>query len=167
MTMMLVLGMFVFERRTLPFQTLKRSSSYSYAKNSRVGIRDSYQFVGEGEESITVGGTLYPELTGGTLSCAMLRQMAGLGYPWPLLDGSGMIYGLYVITNVEENGSEYFPDGTPRKIDFTLKLERFDASLLSLPDDLSDQAKKMWTQATEAATGIKNTFSNSLSKVGF
>jgi phage protein U len=160
MTMMLVLGMFVFERRTLPFQTLKRSSSYNYAKNSRVGIRDSYQFVGEGDESITVSGTLYPELTGGTLSCAMLRQMAGLGYPWPLLDGSGIIYGLYVISSVEENGSEYLPDGTPKKIDFTLKLERFDASLLSLPNDLSDQAKKMWNQANEAAAGVKSAISS-------
>ena len=34
-----------------------------------------------------------------------------------LLDGTGMIYGMYVISRVSETGSIFFADGTPRKID--------------------------------------------------
>ena len=36
-----------------------------------------------------------------------LRLMAEEGRAWPLLDGTGMIYGMYVISRVSETG-EYF-----------------------------------------------------------
>ena len=66
--MMLALGMFVFMRQTLPHQTLQRDAEYRWPSNSRVGKRDSFQFLGPGEEKITLAGTLYPELTGGKLT---------------------------------------------------------------------------------------------------
>jgi hypothetical protein len=35
--MMLALGMFVFERRTLPYQSMQHSKDYRWASNDRVG----------------------------------------------------------------------------------------------------------------------------------
>ncbi len=69
-----------------------------------------------------ITGDLFPELTGGVLSLAAVRLMAEQGKQWPLIDGTGMIYGWYVISNVKENGSEFYSDGSPRKINFTLQL---------------------------------------------
>ncbi|HEI2696923.1 TPA: phage tail protein, partial [Escherichia coli] len=115
--MMLALGMFVFMRQTLPHQTMQRESDYRWPSNSRIGKRDAYQFLGVGEENITLAGVLYPELTGGKLTMTTLRLMAEEGRAWPLLDGTGMIYGMYVINKVSETGSIFFADGTPRKID--------------------------------------------------
>lgn len=63
--MMLALGMFVFMRQTLPHQTMQRESDYRWPSNSRIGKRDAYQFLGVGEENITLAGVVYPELTGG------------------------------------------------------------------------------------------------------
>ena len=120
--MMLALGMFVFMRQTLPHQTMQRESDYRWPSNSRIGKRDAYQFLGVGEENMTLAGVLYPELTGGKLTMTTLRLMAEEGRAWPLLDGTGMIYGMYVISRVSETGSIFFADGTPRKIDFTLSL---------------------------------------------
>ncbi len=122
--MMLALGMFVFMRQTLPHQTMQRESDYRWPSNSRIGKRDAFQFLGVGEENITLAGVLYPELTGGKLTMTTLRLMAEEGRAWPLLDGTGMIYGMYVISRVNETGSIFFADGTPRKIDFTLSLRR-------------------------------------------
>lgn len=150
--MMLALGMFVFQRRTLPFQSLNRTSDYSWAKNSRVGKRANYQFLGAGDDTVTVGGTLYPEITGGSISCSLLRVMADQGRSWPLIDGNGMIYGMYVISSVMENGSEFFPDGTPRKIEFTLKLTRVDESLIAMFGDLAQQAQQLRNNAMTAMT---------------
>ncbi len=48
--MMLALGMFVFMRQTLPHQTMQRDAEYRWPSNSRVGKRDSFQFLGPGEE---------------------------------------------------------------------------------------------------------------------
>lgn len=34
-----------------------------------------------------------------------IRLMADQGRAWPLLDGTGTIYGMYVINNISETGS--------------------------------------------------------------
>lgn len=51
--MMLALGMFVFMRQTLPHQMMQRDAEYLWPSNSRVGKRDSFQYLGPGEERIT------------------------------------------------------------------------------------------------------------------
>lgn len=151
--MMLALGMFVFMRQTLPHQTLQRDAEYRWPSNSRVGKRDSFQFLGPGEEKITAG-TLYPELTGGKLTMTAIRLMADQGRAWPLLDGTGTIYGMYVINNISETGSLFFADGTPRKIDFTLTLTRVDESLAALYGDIGEQAKSLIGKAGNMASSV-------------
>lgn len=152
--MMLALGMFVFMRQTLPHQTLQRDAEYRWPSNSRVGKRDSFQFLGPGEEKITLAGTLYPELTGGKLTMTAIRLMADQGRAWPLLDGTGTIYGMYVINNISETGSLFFSDGTPRKIDFTLTLTRVDESLAALYGDIGEQAKSLNGKAGNMASSV-------------
>ncbi len=152
--MMLALGMFVFMRQTLPYQTMQRDADYRWPPNSRVGKRDAFQFLGVGEEKITLSGMLYPELTGGKLTMTTVRLMAEEGRAWPLLDGTGTIYGMYVINNVSESGSVFFPDGTPRKIDFTLSLTRVDESLAALYGDIGKQAESLIGKAGSMATKL-------------
>lgn len=149
--MMLALGMFVFMRQTLPYQTLQRDAEYRWPSNSRVGKRDAFQFLGVGEEKITLAGMLYPELTGGRMTMTTIRLMAEEGRAWPLLDGTGMIYGMYVINSVSDTGSDFFSDGTARKIDFTLTLTRVDPSLAALYGDIGKQAETLIGKAGDMA----------------
>lgn len=155
--MMLALGFFVFMRQTLPFQGMQRDAEYRWPSNSRVGKRDAFQFLGVGEEKITVSGTLYPEITGGRLTLASLRLMAEEGKAWPLIAGTGLIYGMYVINSINETGAEFFSDGSPRKIDFTLTLTRVDETLIAVYGDLSQQAETLAGQAKDAATRLIST----------
>ncbi|SFU19253.1 hypothetical protein SAMN05192562_11064 [Kosakonia arachidis] len=147
--MMLALGLFVFMRQTLPFQNLSRTSTFTWSSNARVGKRAAYQYIGPGEDTLEITGALYPELTGGVLSLAALRLMAEQGGKWPLIDGTGMIYGVYVISGVKENGSEFYSDGSPRKISFTLNLTRVDESLLSIAEDMYTKGSKLLNDATK------------------
>lgn len=147
--MMLALGLFVFMRQTLPFQNMDRTSAFNWKDNARVGKRAAFQYIGPGEDTINIAGALYPELTGGVLSLAAVRLMAEQGRSWPLIDGTGMIYGMYVISSVTENGSEYYSDGSPRKINFTLKLTRVDESLEALAGDLRAQGEQLFRDATK------------------
>lgn len=124
--MMMALGLFVFATQTLPYQQLQRQTSWRHPSNSRLGLRPARQFMGPGDDSITLSGTLYPELTGGRVSLAMVRAMAETGMAWPLIEGSGAFYGLWVIESTDETGSVFFADGSARKIDFSLKLARVD-----------------------------------------
>lgn len=151
---MLTLGMFVFMRQTLPYQSLQRSVDYRWPSNSRVGKRDAFQFLGPGEDKITLSGDLYPEMTGGRLSMLALSTMADEGRAWPLISGTGTIYGMFVITNVSETGTVFFADGTPRKISFTLSLTRVDDSLAALYGDIGKQAESLLGKAGDVLSMV-------------
>ena len=152
--MMLALGMFVFERRTLPYQSMQHSKDYRWVSNDRVGKPPAYQFLGEGETSIQLAGTLYPAITGGRISLRAVELMADEGRAWPLIDGTGMIHGMYVIDKVTRTDSELFSDGAARKIEFSLSLKRVDDSLAAIYGDLKTQADNLVTSAGNWIGGL-------------
>lgn len=120
------LGMFVFGIPTLAFDELVRKASYRHVTSARVGVRDATQFTGPGEETITIAGTVYTEIADGEASLSDLHSMACTGDPWPLLDGTGRIYGAFVITAVDERRRRLHADGSARAIDFGIDLLRVD-----------------------------------------
>jgi len=122
--MMMALGNFIFSMPTLVYQQLERSSSWRHANTERIGARAASQFLGPGEESITLGGVLAPELACDPAELGTLRELADEGAPLALVSGSGTVFGAYVITSLSETGSLFFSDGTPRRIEFDLKLRR-------------------------------------------
>lgn len=130
--MMLALGMFVFSLSTAAYQELQRQTEWRHASNSRVGMAPARQFVGRGEDSITLPGVILPELAGSTLSLDAVRLMANTGKAWPLVEGSGRIYGLWVVESLTETKTLFFRDGTPRKIEFSISLKRIDDDLIDL-----------------------------------
>ena len=141
-------------RQTLPLQGRQRDGEYRWRSNSSIGKRGALQFLGGGEEKITLSGERYPEITGGKLTLTAVRLMAEEGRAWPLLSGNGMIYGMYVINSVSETGVEFFTDGSPRKITFNLALTRVDESLAAIYGDLNKQAGELAGKASDAATKI-------------
>ena len=145
--MMLTLGLFVFQLQTVPYQSLQRDVDYRWPVNNRVGLRPLPQFLGVNEEKITLSGVLMPEITGGKLSLLALNLMADEGKAWPLLEGSGTIYGMFVVNSVSETHTEFFSNGAPRKIEFTLTLTRVDESLASMFGDMKAQADGLLNQA--------------------
>lgn len=135
--MMMVLGLFVFMRKTAPYQNVEQQIGWRHPSNSRVGLRPATQFLGQDDETITLSGTLLPAFTGGTLSLEALRLMADTGMAWPLIEGTGFIYGMFVITSLSKTRTVFFNDGAARHIEFTLSLKRVDDNLRHLMGDLS------------------------------
>jgi len=130
--MMLALGMFVFSLSTAAYQELQRQTEWRHASNSRVGAVPARQFVGGGDDTITLPGIILPELAGSALSLDALRLMANTGKAWPMVEGSGRIYGLWIIERLSETKTLFFRDGTPRRIEFTLSLKRIDDDRIDL-----------------------------------
>jgi len=145
--MMLILGLFVFRLQTLPYQTLQRNVDYRWPSNSRIGLRPTLQFLGVSEEKITLSGVLMPEITGGKVSLQLLDAMAAEGRAWPMLEGTGTIYGMFVVNSVSETRTEFFSDGSARRIEFSLTLTRVDESLTAMYGDLRTQAEGLLGQA--------------------
>ncbi|WP_047230267.1 phage tail protein [Pseudomonas brassicacearum] len=130
--MMLALGMFVFSLSTAAYQELQRQTEWRHASNNRVGAAPARQFIGRGDDTITLPGIILPELAGSALSLDALRLMANTGKAWPMVEGSGQIYGLWIIESLSETKTLFFRDGTPRRIEFTLSLKRIDDDRIDL-----------------------------------
>jgi phage protein U len=130
--MMLALGMFVFSLRTAAYQEMQRQTDWRHPASERIGAPPARQFLGRGEDAITLPGLILPELAGSELSLAALRVMADTGKAWPMIEGSGRIYGLWVIDGLSETRTLFFKDGTPRRIEFSLSLKRTDDSQIEL-----------------------------------
>lgn len=116
------LGLFVFSLSTASYQELQRVTNWRHPSNSRVGDSPAYQFVGKGEDVITLKGTIYHELTGQLSTLDVVRQMADTGKAYTLIEGTGKIYGVVNINDLDETKTYFFKDGAARKTDFTIKL---------------------------------------------
>ncbi|MFY2089918.1 phage tail protein [Achromobacter xylosoxidans] len=135
--MMMALGMFIFGLPTAAYQTLKRQTEWRHPSNSRMGAGPAYQFVGKGEDTITLSGTIIPQLFGTTGAIRLLRRMGDAGKAYVMVDGIGTVYGAFIITGLDEEGSMFVVNGLPQKTDFTLTLKCVDDSQArSLLDDL-------------------------------
>ena len=124
--MLMSLGLFVFERATMLPDELQRSTSWNHASSDRVGARPAYQFLGPGEETITIPGKLVPELGGRLGAIDTLREMAATGEDHQLVEGTGLVFGSFRITQLDDTRRSLIDNGAPRIVDFTLSLVRTD-----------------------------------------
>ncbi len=152
--MMMVLGLFVFALKTIPYQELQLQRQWRHASNGRVNARPVLQFVGPDTDTIMLNGTLMPAITGGNLSMLTLEQMAETGKAWPLIEGSGTIYGMFVIESISQTKRELFSDGAAQQIEFTITLKRVDESLNNMLGDLSGQLTQLKDSAISMAGGL-------------
>ncbi|WP_224798190.1 phage tail protein [Idiomarina abyssalis] len=123
---MMALGFFVFGLKTASPDSVDEQINWRHASQNRVGSNPAYQFVGQGPQTAKLPGVLYPELTGGSEQLNELRKMADTGKAWPWVDGAGELKGYYFITDIEKKSTSFFPDGTARKIEFSVSLTRAD-----------------------------------------
>jgi phage protein U len=124
--MMAALGMFVFELGSLPYLELQRRTEARFAANPRIGARDAVQYVGPGDEEINLSGVAYAELMDGKASLDTLREMQAEGEAYPFVDGNGECFGSFVITNLDERHSTFWPNGVARAIEFGIVLKAVD-----------------------------------------
>ena len=152
--MMMIYGMFVFQLSTLPHQQVEQSKRWRHVSNERVNRSSSWQYIGSGEDHITMSGVLCPEITGGEVSLTALNTLAYTGLPWPLIDGVGQIYGMYVITEIRITRQELDRYGMARKIEFTVSFQRCN-------EDLRERLPS--GSVGDLMAGLKNSASSALS----
>ncbi|WP_251978574.1 phage tail protein [Salinicola avicenniae] len=145
--MMMVYGMFVFSLGTAAYQDFKRQTQWRQSSLSRIGKRPAVQFLGPGSDTITLSGELYPEFTGGQSNLDQLRAMGEQGAAWPLIEGTGRMFGLYTIDSMEEGSDRHFRDGAAAHITFSLSLTRVDDDRRDLLGAISDTALRAVTGA--------------------
>ena len=124
--MMMSIGQFVFSLSTLAYQDFQRQQEWKHPATPRVGARDAHQYVGEGDDTITFSGWIAPGFNGDITSLDDLRDLADEGRANVLVEGTGRIFGEFVITHLSEGRTLFFEDGFPRRVEFSLSLKRVD-----------------------------------------
>lgn len=123
---LLSLGLFVFGMDTMAYDELVRRITWRHAETDRFRARPASQFVGPGEDAITLTGLLVPELAGSYSAIETLIGMGDTGDNFPLLDGLGRVLGNFRIDHFEETHHAVMAGGIPRGKSFTIDLARVD-----------------------------------------
>ncbi|RJF82341.1 phage tail protein [Azospirillum cavernae] len=119
------LGDFRFEIGTAAYQKLQRTQGFRWEKQDRIGRAPALQFTGPDLIAVELEGTIYTAFKGGLGQVLKMRELAAKGEPQDLVDGTGKVWGPYVILDVAETQSVFLADGRPRRIDFTVKLQEY------------------------------------------
>ncbi len=118
------LGLFIFDLASLPFNEVGRRRDWRHARSERVGVRDAFQFTGPGQDRVSLQGAIVPGVAGSFASIETLVQMAETGDVHQFADGTGRIWGGFVIQSLDTRGRYITVDGVPRMIDFAIEIER-------------------------------------------
>lgn len=120
---MLQVGPVAFRISGPHYDALKHAARYSWPSQGRFGRRDALQFTGEGEETIEVSGTIYPDYFGGFSALATLRSIARR--PQMVVSGAGDVMGRWAIEEVANEQTYQDRFGRPAKVTFTARLKRY------------------------------------------
>lgn len=122
--MLAALGLFVFDMRTAPLTDRNRSTDWRHHRPDVIGNRAPSTYVGPGADVMTLQGVIAHDIAGTELSMDVLRKMGDTGEPYILVYGTGQVVGMFEIDSITETASAFFPNGKPRRIEFTITLTR-------------------------------------------
>jgi phage protein U len=122
---MMALGEYRFSVSTAAYNDFRRNTAWRWASQQRLGRLPAKQYLGPGEDTIEMGGTIYPHYNGGLKQIDSMRDEAGKGEPLLLVDGLGNVWGKWCILSIEETRSRHLNNGAPLKQDFRLRLENY------------------------------------------
>ena len=116
------LGILTFGLETAAYQELVRSASYVWSEQSKTGTINTYQYLGEENQTLSLNGVILPHFRGGFGIMDSFRDEASKGEPMLLVSGLGDVLGYWVIKKIEETQTFFLSNGCPRKIKFNLEL---------------------------------------------
>lgn len=119
------LGDFVFSIDDLLFNQIRERRTWRHPSAERVGVPLAYQYVGVGENTLSIGGLLVPGQIGRQGAVNELSVMASTGQPHVLIDGLGYVYGAYLITAIDTTKAAFIVGGVSLKVDWSMDLVRF------------------------------------------
>ena len=126
---MLQLGAYQFGVSSAAYQGLQRADNWEWPEQSRIGQAPALQYVGAGVSSVTLDGVIFPEWRGGFGQLDKMRAEAQKARPLVLVDGRGRALGMWVIEAVEEKQSTFAAGGVARRVEFSVRLKRYSASV--------------------------------------
>lgn len=119
---MYTLGSLVFGVPSLSAAEAVRVARYRWSAKDVVGGSPEFQWLGPGEDKLTLSGASLVAAAGTDDAVAALRNAASAGEALPLADGGGRVLGKWALQSVEERRRGIRADGIPAHIEWRLEL---------------------------------------------
>lgn len=118
---LMTLGTIRFSVSEGSYRNLSRDLEMRVARMDRASRQAARQVLGE-DETIEIEGVCYPGQRHAADRVESFRALARTRKAAMLTDGTGAVWGMYVIERVSERGSEFLSNGVAQRQDFRISL---------------------------------------------
>lgn len=116
---------YYFNLDTAAFDELSRKTGFRWAGQERLTRDIAQQAVGQGEDTLSIKGAIFPGFKGGLKQLDTLRSIGRRLQPVSLTTGYGNVLGTWCLTSVSEDQSALLAGGIPRKQAFSLEFVKY------------------------------------------
>jgi phage protein U len=109
--MLYSIGSLTLDTRPFSVDEMQRSASADFATKPLIGTMQGREFMGEGEDKITLSGQILPFKIGGLTELEMAHSFRISGQKLPVLRGDGKRMGWFVIESISETHQDLMRDG--------------------------------------------------------
>eukprot|EP00903_Cladosiphon_okamuranus_P001614 g1612.t1 len=111
---------------TFPFSvnSVSRTSSADIATKPLLNGMKGAEFMGEGDDKLTMQGQLLPFKIGGLIELEALREHQKQGTPLPVMRGDGVRLGTFMITSLRERHRELLRSGVGAVVQVSISLKK-------------------------------------------
>lgn len=124
--MLMQLGPVSFKVAPVNIDSYDHGHEATFAEKPVIGARMPFEYVGEGRESWTIKGRLFPKRFGGQSGLQALMAARASGQPQYLMRGDGALMGWVVILSVTERSRYLSADGVGQEIEVDISVARSD-----------------------------------------
>lgn len=125
--MLYMIGTLMLDTRPFNADEMSRESDADIASKPLMGRLPGKEFMGEGDDRITLSGQLLPFKTGGLTELEFAHSMRRRGARFPLHRGDGYRLGWFAITNISERHTELSRNGVGHIVIHSITMEKVQA----------------------------------------
>lgn len=130
--MLMMIGPVKFQLVPMNVTSIGHGHETAWVEKPVMGTMPPVEWVGEGPETWTMQGKLFPHRFGGLGDLKVLQEARKSGLPQYMMRGDGAMMGWVVIERVSERSSFLDRGGVGRMIDFDLSVRRTQAPFSGL-----------------------------------
>lgn len=116
---------YYFNLDTAAFDELQRRTAFRWTGQERLTRDIAQQAVGQGEDTLSIKGAVFPLFKGGISQLEALRTIGRQLLPVSLTTGYGAVLGSWCLQKIDEDQSALLAGGIPRKQAFTLEFTKY------------------------------------------
>lgn len=125
--MLYMIGAVAVDTYPFAFDAVSRSGSADIAFKPLLNGLKGAEFMGEGDDTLSMRGQLLPAKIGGLPQLEALRSHMNQGAALPVMRGDGVRLGTYMLVSLRDNHTDLLRDGIGARVRVSVSLKKVPA----------------------------------------